>query len=143
MNDLSYEIIKTFIKSTKMSLFSSLNCFDKYPKHPSISSCIWPTIKKPNLTSSNTSLAINNNRNGNECQFLLSFTQLLIEGNKFLIKSFKPIMYRRFIIHVDNTIYLARNMQRMSYVANVQTIILTLKLELPPMFTKTATRIQL
>jgi hypothetical protein len=47
------------------------------------------------LTPSNTSIAVNNDRNVNKCWFLLSLTQLSIWSNKFLGKGFKPTIWSR------------------------------------------------
>jgi hypothetical protein len=49
--------------------------------------------KNPSFTSSNTSFILNNERNVNKCQFLLSFTQLSIWSNKFLGKGLAPIIF--------------------------------------------------
>ncbi len=101
MNGLSYEIIKAFIKFAKMQLFFSFNFYDKYPKHPSIPSCVWPITRKPNLTSANTSFYVNNNKNANKCQFLSSFTQLSIWSNKFFDRGFTPIIW--YGVHNSHT----------------------------------------
>jgi hypothetical protein len=49
------------------------------------------------LTSSNTFLTINNDRNVNKCQFLLSLTQLSIWSNNFFGKGFAPTIW--FEVH--------------------------------------------
>jgi hypothetical protein len=106
-------------------------------------SCVWPIIRKPNLTFSNTSFIVNNNRNGNKCWFLLSFTQLSFWSNKFFDRGFTPIVWSGVHNYICNTISLAKDVRRMSSVGGAQTIISILKLEPPPMFTKAATRTQL
>ncbi len=90
MKGCSCETMKTFIKSAKMYLFWSHNFLGKYQKHPSISSCIWPTTKNPNLTFSNISLVVNNNRSVNKDLFLLSFTQLCISSNRLFNNGLGP-----------------------------------------------------
>jgi len=47
----------------------------------------------PNLTSSNTSLAVNNDRVVNKCRFLLSLTQLSIWNNKFIGIGFEQTIW--------------------------------------------------
>jgi len=49
--------------------------------------------KKSQLTFSNTSLIVNNDRNANKCQFLLSLTQLSIWSNNFFGKGFTLIVW--------------------------------------------------
>ncbi len=92
---------KPFIESIKILLFHSFNFLDKYWKHPSIFSCVLLTTRNPSLTSSNTSLAINNERNANKYLFLLSFTQLSIWNNKFFNNNFRPtislVVFNSFI----------------------------------------------
>ncbi len=63
---------------------------DKYLKHPSISSCVWPTTRNPSLTSSNISFTINNDINVNKYLFLLSFTQLSIWSKKIIGNGLGP-----------------------------------------------------
>ncbi len=61
----------------------ALSTFWKNIQNPSIFSCVWPTTRNPNLTSSNTFLAVNNDKNVKKYLFLLSFTQLSIWSNNF------------------------------------------------------------
>jgi hypothetical protein len=83
-----------------------------------------------------TSLAVNNDRNVDKCQFLLSLTQLSIRNNKFLGKGFKPKNWSKCIIHICNMFSLTTYVQRMSFARGVQTIISTLKLGPLPKFAR-------
>jgi hypothetical protein len=56
------------------------NSLEKYPKHPSIYSCVWTPTWNPNLNSLHISLVNNNDKNANK--YLLSFTQLSIWNKK-------------------------------------------------------------
>ncbi len=50
MKGLSCDTMKAFIKYAKIHLFFSFNFLEKYSKHLSMSSCVWPTTRNPNLT---------------------------------------------------------------------------------------------
>ncbi len=53
------------------------------------------------MTSLNTSFTVNNHRNVNKCQFLISFTQISIWSNIFFRKGFTPIVWSE--VHNSHT----------------------------------------
>ncbi len=63
MNGRYWESMNVFIKSAMTQLFCFFNFFDKYPKLPSISSCVCPTTRNPNWISLKFLWAINKERN--------------------------------------------------------------------------------
>ncbi len=111
-------------------IFYSLKFLDRCPKYPSISSCIWPTIRNPSLTSSNTSFAVNNNKNvRTNTYFYCPSHNYPFKVRNFCAMVWGPHFHLGVFIQLYNEICLVKDMWRAHFEGGFQTTFWTHKLE--------------